>query len=84
METVQRIQITAQQLAHMGGGVVAYIREIASTEALKMLGPKMEVPKDAKLFCLYGADGTPLSISGSRDAALANAFEHELKAVSVH
>jgi hypothetical protein len=84
METAQRIQITPQQLAILGGGEVAYIREIGSTEALKMLGPKIEVPKDARLFCLFGADGTPLSISGSRDAALANAFEHELKPVSVH
>jgi hypothetical protein len=84
MENVQRIEITTEQLAILGGGEVAYIREIGSSEALKLLGPKIEVPKDAKLFCLYGADGTPLSISGSRDAALANASQHELKTVSVH
>ena len=71
-------------LAHLGGGVLAYVREIEASDALKMLGDKINVSPDAKLFCLYNADGTPISISGSREAALGDAFEHDLIAASVH
>ena len=39
---------------------------------------------ERRLFCLYSADGTPVSISGSREAALGSAFEHELMPMSVH
>jgi hypothetical protein len=84
MNTEKRIELTDKQFALLGGGQVGYIREIAGKDAVRMLGPRVNVPGDAKLFCLHGADGTPVSISGSRDAALANAMENELKTVSVH
>ena len=80
----KRLEFTDQQFAMLGGGQVGYIREIAGTEAVRMLGPKVNVPGNAKLFCLHAADGTPLSISGTRDAAIANANENEIKMVSVH
>ncbi len=37
-----------------------------------------------QLFALLGADGTPIVLTDSRDAALANALQHELQTVSVH
>jgi len=37
-----------------------------------------------KLFALLGADGTPIMLTDSRDAALANAWQNELQTVSVH
>jgi hypothetical protein len=77
-------KITEKDLAHLGGGVLGYVREIASTEALKLLGEQAIVPPNAKLFCLYNADGTPISISGSREAALGDAFQHDLIPASVH
>ena len=53
--------------------------------AAKLLGPQqINVPGDIKLYCLYGADGTPMSISGSFEAAFAAAREHELTPVTVH
>jgi hypothetical protein len=76
--------VSAQDLAILGGGTLSYIKEIGATDAIKLLGPKINVPDDAKLFCLYAADGTPMSISGTREAAIANAMEHELLTVSVH
>lgn len=84
MMTEKRLDLTDRDLALLGGGVVGYIREIAGAEALKMLGPKINVAREARLYCLHAADGTPMSISGSRDAAIANAMENELQTVSVH
>ena len=36
------------------------------------------------LFALHAADGTPIMLTDSREAAIANAWSNELQAVSVH
>lgn len=76
--------IAAPGLAALGNGALGYIREIEAGHAAKLLGPRINVPDNIKLFCLYGADGTPMSISGSFEAAFVAAREHELTPVSVH
>jgi hypothetical protein len=76
--------MTPAQFAALGGGALAYIKEIGGKDAVKLLGPAAAVPPEAKLFCLYNADGTPISISGSREAAVGSAFEHEMVAASLH
>jgi hypothetical protein len=77
-------RMTPEDFAHLGGGVLGYVREIEGKEAVKLLGDRIHVPPEAKLFCLYNADGTPISISGSHEAAVSSAQEHELVAASVH
>jgi hypothetical protein len=76
--------LSRDELARLGGGVLGYVREIAAQDAKVMLGAGQTVPPSSKLFCLYNADGTPVSISGTREAALGSAFEHELLPASVH
>jgi hypothetical protein len=75
---------TAEQLARLGGGVLAYVREIDVADAKVMLGENMILPPKGKLFALYNADGSPVSISGSKEAAIGSAMEHELTPASVH
>ncbi len=77
-------QLTPEQLAGLGGGVLGYVREIAAQDAKALLGDDIKVPGTARLFCLYNADGTPISISGSREAAIGSAFEHDLTPASVN
>jgi hypothetical protein len=36
------------------------------------------------LFALHAADGTPIMVTDTREAAIANAITHELETVSVH
>ena len=78
------VELTTQDLALLGEGALGYIREIEIQEAQRLLGDQASVAPNSRLFCLYNADGTPVSISGSREAALGSAFEHELMAMSVH
>lgn len=78
------VELSPQDLAMLGEGALGYIREIELQEAQRLLGGQASVAPNSKLFCLYNADGTPVSISGSREAALGSAFEHELMAMSVH
>lgn len=76
--------LSPEDLALLGGGALGYIREIEINEAQRLLGGQATVAANSKLYCLYGADGTPVSISGSREAAVGSAFEHELMPMSVH
>ena len=46
------------------------------------LAPK--IAPGLKLFALHAADGTPIMLTDSREAAVANAWSNELQAVSVH
>ncbi len=77
-------KLSTQQLQGLGGGVLGYVREIAAQDAKAMLGEGMMIPPQARLYCLYNADGTPISISGSREAAIGSALEHDLTPASVH
>ncbi len=36
------------------------------------------------LYALHAADGTPIMLTDSREAAIANAWSQELETVSVH
>jgi hypothetical protein len=83
-ETEKRFKIATEDLAMLGNGALGYIREIEPDNAAKLLGPQINVPGDIRLYCLYGADGTPMSISASFEAAFAAAREHELTPVTVH
>ena len=76
-------KISAEQLALLGNGVLAYVREIEGRNAAALLGDKMYIAPDAKLFCLYNANGQPISISQTHEAALGSAFEHELIAATL-
>jgi hypothetical protein len=37
-----------------------------------------------QLFALLGADGAPILLADTKDAAVANAWEHQLATMSVH
>jgi hypothetical protein len=78
------LRLTDQQFAHLGGGVLGYVKQIEVRDAVSMLGSSVNVPPNTKLFCLYNADGRPISISGSREAAVGNAMQNDLIAASLH
>lgn len=78
-----KLRLSDFEFAKLGGGEVAYIREIAPDRASALMGP-MDVPPGTKLYCLYAADGTPMAISGSPEAAMANAFQCALQPLNVH
>lgn len=72
------------ELAALGAGEVAYVREM-SAEALQKLLPQVDgIPQGIDLYALLGADGTPIMIAESREQLTANAWENKLVTVSVH
>jgi hypothetical protein len=90
MNAVNRIDpkadISAEALAHLGDGRIAYVKTIRS-EDVRALFPQADMPQIApgqKLFALHAADGTPIMLTDSREAAIANAVSQKLETVSVH
>ncbi len=43
-----------------------------------------ELAAGTLLYALHAADGTPIMLTDSREAAIANAWSNELETVSVH
>lgn len=76
--------VTVEQLAHLGGGHIAYVKQMPSEEARKLFPQVEGIPSGLQLFALLSADGTPIVLTDSRDAAVANAWEHQLQTVSLH
>ena len=76
--------MSLKELALLGDGEVAYIRQVDS-DAAELLFPALEdAPEGIDLFAVLGADGTPIALTDSRTAAIANAIENDLVPVSVH
>ena len=76
--------ITQDALAHLGEGSLAYVKTIRSEDVAGMFPQAPEIAPGLKLFALHAADGTPIMLTDTREAAIANAWSNELEAVSVH
>ncbi|HEY2136460.1 MAG TPA: DUF1150 domain-containing protein [Xanthobacteraceae bacterium] len=76
--------ITTEALAHLGDGEIAYVRPIRSEDVAALFPQAPELEPGVKLFALHAADGTPIMLTDTREAAVANAWSHELETVSVH
>ena len=82
--TDERAALTAQEFAHLGGGALAYVKTIRSEDAQRLFPQAPAIRPGLQLFALLGADGSPIMLTDSRDAAIANAWEHQLETVSLH
>ncbi len=78
------IMLSPEAFAVLGGGQIAYVRPIRSEDVSMLFPQAPALAPGLRLFSLHAADGTPILITDSREAALANAREHELDTVSVH
>jgi hypothetical protein len=76
--------MSAQALAVLGDGKIAYIKAIRSEDVPGLFPQVPGVQPGMKLFALHAADGTPIMLTDSREAAVANAWSQELVTVSVH
>jgi hypothetical protein len=79
-----RENITQQVLAGLGGGKIAYVKAVRSEDVSNMFPQAPQLAPGLQLFALHAADGTPMLLTDSREAAIANAWSQELETVSVH
>jgi hypothetical protein len=76
--------VSTEALAAMGEGHIAYVKQIRSEDVPGLFPQAPRIAPGIKLFALHSADGTPIMLTDSREAAIANAWSQELQAVSVH
>jgi hypothetical protein len=79
-----RAPISRRELAQLGDGEVAYIKQLDPDAAERLFPALHDAPKGIDFYAVLGADGTPLALTDSRSAAIANAIENDLVPVSVH
>ena len=77
-------RVSPEALATLGEGHIAYVKQIRSEDVPGLFQQAPRIAPGLKLFALHAADGTPIMLTDSHEAAIANAWSHELQAVSVH
>jgi hypothetical protein len=82
--TFQDTMISPEALALLGGGKIAYVKSIRSEDVPILFPQAPQIAPGLELFSLHAADGTPIMLTDSREAAIANAWSQELETVSVH
>ena len=82
--TNETSRISPEALAGLGGGKIAYVRAVRSEDVATMFPQAPQLQPGMELFALHAADGTPIMLTDSREAAIANAWSQELEMVSVH
>ena len=83
-EKTKSATLTPEQFAHLGDGAVAYVKAMRSEEVMRLFPEAPQIQPGLQLFALLSATGTPIVLTDSRDAAVANAWENDLQTVSLH
>ena len=78
------VALTPDEFAHLGQGDIAYVKSIKSDDVSRLFPQAPHIAPGLDLFVLLGADGQPILLTDSKDAAVANAWENKLQTVSVH
>ena len=78
------IQLGPAELAALGEGQVAYVKPMQSDEVQRLFPQAPAMAPGLQLFALLSASGTPILLTDSRDAALANAWAQDLQTVGLH
>ena len=60
------------------------MKTINSEDVARLFPQAPAIRPGLQLFALLGADGSAIMLTDSEDAAIANAWEHELQTVSLH
>jgi hypothetical protein len=77
-------QLDPTELAALGEGQVAYVRPVRSDEVRRLFPQAPQMAPGLQLFALLSASGAPIMLTDSRDAAVANAWQHDLETVPLH
>ena len=71
-------------LASWGLGQMAYVKPIGSDEVARLFPQAPKLQPGMRLFALLSASGEPILLTDNHDAAVANAWAHDLTTVSLH
>ncbi|WP_201833043.1 DUF1150 family protein [Microvirga zambiensis] len=72
------------ELAALGLGEMAYVKPMEADEIARLFPQAPKLQSGTQLFALLSASGEPILLTDNRDAAVANAWAHDLTTVSLH
>ena len=72
------------ELATLGLGQMAYVKPMEADEVARLFPQAPKLQPGMQLFALVSASGEPILLTDNRDAAVANAWAHDLTTVSLH
>src|SRR6202020_245100 len=78
------LEMSPEALAQLGDGEIAYVKTIRSEDVHTLFPQVPDIEPGLQLLTLHAADGTPIMLTDSREAAIANAASQQLEMVSVH
>jgi len=84
VDQTKHAPLTQEQFAHLGDGAIAYVKEMRSEDVARLFPQAPKIAPGMQLFALLSADGTPIVLTDTRDAAMANAWQNDLQTVSLH
>lgn len=76
--------LTDAELAQIGEGTVAYLREMSSEDLAGKFPGMPHIAPGMRLWAVFAADGRPILLTDARDAAVAGAMQNDLTPVSLH
>lgn len=76
--------LTESELAHLGEGSLAYLKEIDSEELRGKFPGMPEIEPGTRLWAVFAANGRPIMLTDARDTAVAGALQNDLTPVSLH
>lgn len=83
-ENINDVVVTEDELAHLGEGTVAYLREFDSDDLKERFPGMPDMASGTRLWAVFAADGRPILLADARASALAGAMQNDLTPVSVH
>jgi len=79
-----KIHIDPASFAALGEGQMAYVKPMSSDDIARLFPQAPQIQPGLQLFALLSASGSPILLTDTRDAAVANAWAHDLQTVSLH
>ena len=76
--------LSSEEFANLGDGEVAYVTTMRSEDVSRIFPNAPHIQAGIKIYALLAADGSPILLTDSKDAATAGAWENDLATVSVH
>lgn len=78
------IPMSSEEFAILAGSRLAYVRQARSEDVASFCPEAPMLAPGQDVYVLYAADGTPVLVTDSLEAARANAEQESLEAVSLH
>ncbi|CAN0407575.1 unnamed protein product [Phaeothamnion confervicola] len=78
------VVMSERELAALGGGQIAYIKVMSSDEAKRVYPSVDDLPSGIQLYALHAADGSPIALTDSLQAAMGHAMGDDLQIASIN